>query len=38
VKRTLLVLGYVVGAFFIVRAVVEPFTINVGDSASHEQA
>ena len=36
-KRVLLSLGWVVGAFLVVRAIVEPFVIDFGDKSSYEK-
>jgi hypothetical protein len=35
VKRTAIVVGYIVGAYFVVRAVVELATIDYGDPSSY---
>lgn len=36
-RRVLLVSAWIVGAYLIVRAVVEPFVIDPGDPATYEQ-
>jgi hypothetical protein len=35
-KRVLMVLAFVIGGYFIVRALVEPFVIDFGDPSSYE--